>query len=116
MNLLPTLDVLVNATHRDRQGFGLEGLSGAMLEASWVGVPVVATDGGGTAEGLVDGVTGTLVASPEPERLAAAIAPYLRDRELNERIGEAGRAFAREHCDPARASTRLFGLLRGVTR
>jgi glycosyltransferase involved in cell wall biosynthesis len=116
MDLLPSLDVLVNATHRDEQGFGLEGLSGAMLEASWVGVPVVATEGGGTAEGLADGVTGTLVESPGPELLATAVAPYLRDRELNERTGEAGRAFARERCEPDRASARLFALLSGVAR
>ena len=114
-SLLPRLGVLVNATHRDERGFGLEGLSGAMLEASWVGVPIVATRGGGTAEGLAGGVTGTLVDRAEPELLAAAIRPYLADRELNERTGEAGRAFARERCDPARASERLFGLLRGVT-
>jgi glycosyltransferase involved in cell wall biosynthesis len=116
MDLLPTLDVLVNATHLDEQGFGLEGLSGAMLEASWVGVPVVATRGGGTAEGLADGVTGTLVESADPEPIAAAIAPYLRNRELNERTGEAGRTFARERCEPARASARLFELLGGAAR
>lgn len=113
--LLPDLDVLVNATHRDERGFGLEGLSGAMLEASWVGVPVVATRGGGTAEGLIDGVTGTLVDAPEPGLLAAAIGRYLGDRELNDRTGQAGRAFARERCEPAQASRRLFELLRGVT-
>jgi glycosyltransferase involved in cell wall biosynthesis len=113
--LLPRLDVLVNATHRDERGFGLEGLSGAMLEASWVGVPVVATAGGGTAEGLVDGGTGALIDQPEPQALAAAIGRYLGDRELNERAGEAGRSFARERCDPQRASHRLFELLRGVS-
>ena len=115
-DLLPTLDALVNATHRDERGFGLEGLSGAMLEASWVGVPVVATRGGGTAEGLIDGVTGTLVDAAAPQRLADAIGRYLADRELNERVGEAGRSFARERCDPARASARLFELLSGVAR
>ncbi len=114
--LLPTLDVLVNATHRDEHGFGLEGLSGAMLEASWVGVPVVATRGGGTAEGLIDGVTGTLVDTADPAPLADAIGPYLADRELNERAGEAGRSFARERCDPGRASARLFELLGRVAR
>ena len=113
--VLPTLDVLVNATHRDERGFGLEGLSGAMLEASWAGVPVVATRGGGTAEGLIDGVTGTLVESADPVSLADAIGPYLADRALNERVGEAGRGFARDRCDPARASALLFGLLSGVT-
>ncbi len=113
-SLLPHLDLLVNATHVDERGFGLEGLSGAMLEASWVGVPVVASRGGGTAEGLVDGVTGTLLDRPDPEPLAAAIGRYLGDRELNERIGEAGREFARERCDPADNSRRLFELLRGT--
>ncbi len=112
--LLPRLDVLVNATHVDARGFGLEGLSGAMLEASWVGVPVVATRGGGTAEGLVDGITGTLIDGPDPEPLAAAIGRYLGDRQLNERTGEAGRAFARERCEPAANSRRLFELLRSA--
>jgi glycosyltransferase involved in cell wall biosynthesis len=86
-----------------------------MLEASWAGVPVVATAGGGTAEGLVDGGTGTLIDRPEPQALAAAIGRYLGDRELNERAGEAGRGFARERCDPQRASRRLFELLRTVS-
>ena len=68
----------------------------------------------GTAEGLVDGVTGTLVDAAEPAQLGDAIGRYLADRELNERVGEAGRGFARERCDPTRASARLFGLLSGV--
>jgi glycosyltransferase involved in cell wall biosynthesis len=115
-DLLPGLDVLVNATYRDEQGFGLEGLSGAMLEAGWVGVPVVATRGGGTAEGLVDGVTGTLVDRPDAEPLAEAIGRYLEDRALNERTGEAAREFARERCDPAQASARLFEFLSAAVR
>jgi glycosyltransferase involved in cell wall biosynthesis len=112
--LLPRLDALVNATHVDERGFGLEGLSGAMLEASWVGVPVVATRGGGTAEGLIDGITGTLVERPDPELLATAIGRYLGDRELNERTGEAGRGLARNRCEPVANSRRLFDLLRGA--
>ena len=48
--VLPQLTVFVNATYRDEEGFGLEGLSGAMLEAGWVGVPVVAVGGGAPAK------------------------------------------------------------------
>jgi hypothetical protein len=110
-SVLTQLNVFVNATHRDAQGFGLEGLSGAMLEASWVGLPVVATRGGGTAEGLIQNETGTLVDEPTPQALAAAIAPYLRDPALAARTGAAGRRLAVERCDPTAASRSLFSLL-----
>ncbi len=112
--VLGRLAVYVNATYRDERGFGLEGLGGAMLEASWVGVPVVATSGGGTPEGLLDGITGTLVDSPDPGGLANAIAPYLRDPQLARRTGEAGRRFVRERFAPQLAADRLFAALRTV--
>jgi glycosyltransferase involved in cell wall biosynthesis len=113
---LTRLSVYVNATYRDEEGFGLEGLSGAMLEASWVGLPVVATRGGGTAEGLVEGETGTLVDSPDPDALAEAIGRYLADPELSARTGAAGRGFAQERFAPETASRRLFELLAEVVR
>jgi glycosyltransferase involved in cell wall biosynthesis len=112
--LLSGLTVFVNATYRDERGFGLEGLSGAMLEASWVGLPVVATRGGGTPEGLQDGVTGTLVEPANPQALAEAIAPYLRDPALARRTGEAGQHFTRERFAPDVAAASLFQTLSAV--
>ena len=109
--VLRRLSVFVNATYRDEEGFGLEGLSGAMLEASWAGVPVVATGGGGTGEGVMDGRTGTLVPEAEPRLIADAVADYLRDRGLAARTGSAGMEFARARCAPEPASRRLFELL-----
>lgn len=114
--VLKTLSVFVNATYRDEEGFGLEGLSGAMLEASWAGVPVVATRGGGTGEGVIDGRTGTLVDAAAPELLAEAIAPYLRDPGLAERTAVAGMAFARERFAPNVLARRLFALLSRAAR
>ncbi len=114
--VLRRLTVFVNATYRDAQGFGWEGLSGAMLEAGWAGLPVVATRGGGTAEGLQDGVTGALVEPSDPAALARAIAPYLRDHELARRTGEAGRRFTRERFAPRVAAARLFEALEGACR
>lgn len=110
-SVLERLSVYVNATFRDAEGFGWEGLSGAMLEASWAGVPVVATRGGGTAEGVVDGTTGTLVDAADPELLAAAIGAYLRDPGLATRTGAAAMRFARERFAPDVLSGRLFELL-----
>jgi len=112
--VLGQLAVYVNATYRDASGYGLEGLSGAMLEASWVGRPVVATRGGGTPEGVLDGVTGTLVDEGDPATLAGAIAAYLRDPALARRTGEAGRRLARERFAPERVAGRVFAALRLV--
>jgi glycosyltransferase involved in cell wall biosynthesis len=114
--VLPRLTIFVNATYRDAAGYGLEGLSGAMLEASWAGIPVVATRGGGTAEGLLDGETGTLADSDGPVALAEAIRPYLSDPELARRTGAAGRRFARERFHPEAVSRRLFELLAVLAR
>lgn len=112
--MLERLSVLVSATYRDEHGFGYEGLPGAALEASWAGVPVVAAEAGGTQEAVLDGRTGTIVAGPEPELLAPAIAAYLRDPELTARTGAAGREYARLRCDPSAASERLFAMLGSV--
>ena len=115
-NVLARLSVYVSATYRDARGFGLEGMSGAMLEASWVGLPVVATRGGGTPEGLQDGITGTLVDPVDPIGLARAIARYLREPELARSTGEAGRRFTRERFSPEVSSAQLFAALRRVAR
>ena len=114
--VLARMTVFVTATYRDAQGYGWEGLSGAMLEASWAGLPLVAAAGGGTAEGLLPGVTGTLVERADGGLIAAAAAPYLRDAELARRTGEAGAAFARERFAPATAAARLFALLERAVR
>ena len=110
--LLERLTVFVTATYRDERGFGLEGLSTAMLEAAWAGVPVVASAGGGTAEGLIDGETGRLVPEADPALLAEAIRPYLADPELRARTGAAARSFARARFAPDVVAPRLFGALR----
>jgi glycosyltransferase involved in cell wall biosynthesis len=112
--ILRQLTVFVNATYRDEHGFGWEGLSGAMLEASWAGLPVVATRGGGTPDGLKDGVSGTLVEPADPAGIARAVAPFLRDPALARSTGEAGMRFTRANFAPEVAAEKLFGALRQV--
>jgi glycosyltransferase involved in cell wall biosynthesis len=111
-DVLDRLTVFVSATHVDEQGYGREGLSGAMLEASWAGLPVVATSGGGTPEGVQDGVTGTLVPPADVGRLTDAIAHYLGDPAACREAGERGAAFTRERFRPAALAERLFAALR----
>jgi len=111
-DVLDRLSLLVSATHRDEQGFGEEGLGAAIVEASWAGLPVVATSGGGAPEAVQDGVTGTLVPPAEPGRLADAIGHYLGNPDAARAAGEAGARFARERFRPALLGPRLFDLLR----
>ncbi len=106
--ILGRLTVFVNATYRIDRRFGREGFGAAMLEASWAGLPVVATRGGGSPEGMRDGLTGTLVDPADPAGLARAIAPYLRDPEHARMTGEAGWRFAREHFAPERLTAQMF--------
>jgi glycosyltransferase involved in cell wall biosynthesis len=111
---LGRLSVFVNATYRDEEGFGFEGLSGAMLEASAAGLPVVATRGGGTAEGIVPGATGTIVEEPDPAAIAAAVKPYLEDPELASRTGAEGRRFVAARFSPEAVSRQLWGGVRSA--
>jgi glycosyltransferase involved in cell wall biosynthesis len=74
-----------------------EGLPLALIEASAAGVPVVATDVGGTGELVVAEKTGLLVAPRDPRALAQAVARLIADPALARRLGAAGRQRARQH-------------------
>ena len=96
------VDLFVNASTS-------EGLPVSIMEAISYGVPVVATDVGGTGEIVVDQVTGTLV-PPDitAEGLAQAIAEYYRaDPEQLRRLRISARRFWEEHFD-AKTNYRKF--------
>jgi L-malate glycosyltransferase len=73
-----------------------EGLGTSLLDAMAAGRPIVATATGGIPEVVVDGVTGTLVQPREHAAMAAAIVTLLKDRELRQRMGQAGLQRVRE--------------------
>jgi glycosyltransferase involved in cell wall biosynthesis len=70
-----------------------EGYSVALLEAAASALPIVATDVGGNAEIVPDGVRGLLVPAANTEQLATAVTRLLRDRLLAERLGDAARTW-----------------------
>ena len=69
-----------------------EGTPVTLLEAMASALPVVATAVGGIPDLVVQGTMGALAPAGDPQALAAAIAPYVRDRALARRHGMAGRA------------------------
>jgi colanic acid/amylovoran biosynthesis glycosyltransferase len=68
-----------------------EGIPNVVLEAMACGIPVVATDVGGVAEAMTDGVEGFVVAPRDPDLLARALLRLARDPSLRARMGAAGR-------------------------
>jgi glycosyltransferase involved in cell wall biosynthesis len=73
-----------------------EGLPGVAIEAGMCGLPVVATDVGGTREVVVSGHTGVLVPPEDPEALARGIQRCL---DAGSELGENGRLRSLERFD-----------------
>jgi len=68
-----------------------EGFPNVPLEAAAMGLPVVATRIPGCVDAVVDGVTGILVSPRDSVALADAIRRLLKNPELRQRMGKAGR-------------------------
>ena len=73
-----------------------EGFSNASVAAMAASLPVVATDVGGNAEAVTDGVSGFIVRSEDPDALTAAIARLLADPPRAQEMGAAGKKLASE--------------------
>lgn len=68
-----------------------DGLNVCVLDAMSCGKAVVASTVAGNALAVVDGVTGLLVNEQTPEELAAALAKLVREPQLRQQMGRAGR-------------------------
>ncbi|MFQ5914083.1 MAG: glycosyltransferase family 4 protein [Nitrospinota bacterium] len=75
-----------------QEGFGV-----VFLEAMAFGKPVIGGKHGGTPEVVIDGVTGFLVQHGDVEGLAFRLIQLLRDPELCNRMGAAGRRLVEEN-------------------
>jgi phosphatidylinositol alpha-1,6-mannosyltransferase len=84
-------DVFAMPSRDPGPGQGGEGFGIVFLEASAYVKPVVAGNVTGTLDAVIDGETGLLVDPTSPEAVAAAIVRLLRDRDLADRLGRAGR-------------------------
>ena len=73
-----------------------EGFSNAIVEAMAASLPVVATNVGGNAEAVTDGVSGLIVPPEDPAALAAAITRLLSDPGEAREMGAAGKKLASE--------------------
>jgi glycosyltransferase involved in cell wall biosynthesis len=70
-----------------------EGTPNVVIEASALGIPVVATAAGGTREAIEEGVTGYLIDSAEPAVIAKRIVQILQAADWRASVQTAGPAF-----------------------
>ena len=68
-----------------------EPFGNVVMEAMGMGVPVIATNIGGSLDQVVDGATGFLIPPANAEALAEAIEKLMRNPELRQQMGVAGR-------------------------
>lgn len=92
VDLYAAFDIFALASHR-------EGFPRSAMEASAMGLPVVATDVRGCRQVVVDGRTGTLFALDDVDGLVRALVPLVENDERRARMGAAARVRALRHFD-----------------
>jgi glycosyltransferase involved in cell wall biosynthesis len=68
----------------------------SVLEALWLGKPVIASDIGGVKEIIEDGVTGVLVEPNQPEQITDRILSLFDHQEISDRIGQNAKEMVRQ--------------------
>ncbi|MQA26534.1 MAG: glycosyltransferase [Micromonosporaceae bacterium] len=104
-------DVFAMPCRTRNGGLDVEGLGIVFLEASAVGLPVVAGDSGGAPDAVLDGETGALVDGRDVAQVADRVAELLADPALAARMGKAGRAWAEARWGWRTQADRLRALL-----
>ncbi len=87
-SIIRIFDIGILLTDLDRHG---EGISNSIMEYMASGKAVIATEGGGTKELVIEGETGFLVPQKSPGLLAEKIEHLLDDDELRRNMGARGR-------------------------
>lgn len=92
-------DSMLNATVYLQPSY-TENSPNSVAEAQILGLPVVATNVGGTSSMVVDGESGLLFPVTDPYIGAWSIAKLIKDKELNVRLGKNGKSIAVKRHNP----------------
>jgi len=104
-------DVFAMPCRTRGKGLDVEGLGIVFLEASAMGLPVVAGDSGGAPEAVLSGKTGVIVAGRDVPEISKAVVDLLSHPERSAAWGRAGRAWVAERWNWQRSADRLAQLL-----
>ncbi|MRS16503.1 glycosyltransferase [Enterobacteriaceae bacterium RIT691] len=85
------LDVAISPSH------DMEGVPQGVLQSLASGIATIATDAGGTADAIIEGKTGLLVAQRDVDALREAILKLYHDAELRRTLAAEGNAYLNTH-------------------
>ena len=106
-------DVFAMPCRTRRGGMDVEGLGMVFLEASAMGLPVVAGDSGGAPDAVQDGRTGYLVGGRDVAAVADRVVTLLADPAQAAAMGQAGRAWVEADWRWDVVAARLTAMLQG---
>ncbi len=107
-NILKSSDIFIS--HSSSEAFGI-----SILEAMASGLPVIATDSGGTAEIVNDrNKSGILIAYGDKEALATSLIHLLQNRELIKEYVYTGYKIVLEHFSLDKTSEETYNLYAGL--
>lgn len=106
-------DVYAMPCRTRRRGLDVEGLGIVYLEASAIGLPVVAGDSGGAPDAVREGETGFVVNGRDLDQLVDRLARLLTEPELAAKLGAAGRDWVESRWRWDTQADRLRSLLSG---
>ena len=100
-------DAISNATLYFQPSY-IENSPNSVCEAQILGVPVIATNVGGTSSLIEEGKTGFLVPTNDPYTSAFRISQVADDKELNQQVGKRAREIALKRHDRQRIVEELI--------
>jgi glycosyltransferase involved in cell wall biosynthesis len=100
-NLMANATMLVHAAHQ-------EPLGRVLLEATVAGLPIVATDVGGTSEIVQNNVSGRLVPKGDANELAIGISELATNKQLQRQFADAAKIRAEQVFDVQRSAEALL--------
>ncbi len=112
-SIINIFDIGVLATNIDVHG---EGISNSIIEYMVLGKPVLATEGGGTNEIVVDGQTGFLIPPKSPDILVEKILYLLDNEDEARKMGVAGRQRIYENFNLEKMTETYYDLYRNVLK
>ncbi|MDP9093652.1 MAG: glycosyltransferase family 4 protein [Actinomycetota bacterium] len=104
-------DVFAMPCRTRRGGMDVEGLGIVYLEASAVGLPVVAGDSGGAPDAVREGETGYVVGGADQNALVGRLVELLENAPLRAQLGAAGRSWVEREWRWEVLAERLTALL-----
>ena len=93
-----------------------EGFPRTAIEAMAAGKPIIATNVGGTSEAIIDGETGILIPAKNIEVMTSTLLRLVNDKDLQLKLGEAGRQRSTNNYSVNNYVTRLDELYRKLLK